>query len=38
MKIKGPFINVVLWKERIEHPFLKQKFKNGICNDSVQIS
>jgi hypothetical protein len=38
MKIKGSFMRVVLWKETIEHPFLKPKFKNGICNDSVQIS
>jgi hypothetical protein len=38
MKIKGPFMRVVLWKETIEHPFVKPKLKNGICNDTVQIS
>jgi len=32
MKIKGLFMKVMLWKETIEHPLLKPKFKNGMCN------
>jgi len=38
IKIKGPFMKVVLWKEKVKDLLLKPKFKNEICNDSIQIS
>jgi hypothetical protein len=38
MKIKGPFMKVMLMNEIIMRPLLKPKFKIRTCNDSIYIS
>ncbi len=35
MKIKGPFMKVILLNEAIKYLLFKPKFKIETCNDSI---